>query len=84
MKWRGRPSWFPEGIEGRVTYKGQLANLVIQLVGGLQAGMGYCGCRSIAEMKERTQFIRISPAGLRERHVHDVFITKESPNYQIE
>jgi len=74
----------PEGIEGRVTYKGQLANLVIQLVGGLQAGMGYCGCRSIAEMKERTQFIRISPAGLRESHVHDVFITKESPNYQIE
>ncbi len=74
----------PEGIEGRVAYKGPLSNLVVQLVGGLQAGMGYCGTRSIAEMKERACFIRVSPAGLRESHVHDVFITKESPNYQIE
>jgi IMP dehydrogenase len=74
----------PEGIEGRVPYKGPLANLITQLVGGLQAGMGYCGCTDIADMKERTRFIRISSAGLRESHVHDVFITKESPNYQIE
>jgi IMP dehydrogenase len=74
----------PEGIEGRVPYKGPLANLVTQLVGGLQAGMGYCGCRDIEEMKTRTRFVRVSPAGLRESHVHDVFITKESPNYQIE
>jgi IMP dehydrogenase len=74
----------PEGIEGRVPYKGPLANLVTQLVGGLQAGMGYCGCRDIEQMKTRTRFVRVSPAGLRESHVHDVFITKESPNYQIE
>ncbi len=74
----------PEGIEGRVPYKGPLANLITQLVGGLQAGMGYCGSRDISEMKSKTRFIRVSPAGLRESHVHDVFITKESPNYQIE
>jgi IMP dehydrogenase len=74
----------PEGIEGRVPYKGPLSNLVVQLVGGLQAGMGYCGCRTIVEMKETTRFIRVSPAGLRESHVHDVFITKEAPNYQAE
>ncbi|MGB5037039.1 MAG: IMP dehydrogenase, partial [Blastocatellia bacterium] len=74
----------PEGIEGRVAYKGSLSNLVTQLVGGLQAGMGYCGCHNIDEMKERTRFLRVSSAGLRESHVHDVFITKESPNYQID
>lgn len=74
----------PEGIEGRVAYKGSLSSLVTQLVGGLQAGMGYCGCHNIAEMKENTRFLRISSAGLRESHVHDVFITKESPNYQID
>ncbi len=74
----------PEGIEGRVPYKGPLANLITQLVGGLQAGMGYCGSRDIVEMKSKTRFIRVSPAGLRESHVHDVFITKESPNYQME
>jgi IMP dehydrogenase len=74
----------PEGIEGRVAYKGPLAQLVVQLVGGLQAGMGYCGCRTLGEMKERARFIRVSPAGLRESHVHDVFITKEAPNYQAE
>jgi IMP dehydrogenase len=74
----------PEGIEGRVPYKGPLANLVTQLVGGLQAGMGYCGCRSIEEMRTKARFIRLSPAGLRESHVHDVFITKEAPNYQME
>jgi IMP dehydrogenase len=74
----------PEGIEGRVPYKGPLANLIVQLVGGLQAGMGYCGCGTIAEMKEKARFIRVSPAGLRESHVHDVFITKEAPNYQAE
>jgi IMP dehydrogenase len=74
----------PEGIEGRVPHKGPLANLIVQLVGGLQAGMGYCGCGSITEMKEKTRFIRVSSAGLRESHVHDVFITKEAPNYQAE
>jgi IMP dehydrogenase len=74
----------PEGIEGRVPYKGPLASMIHQLVGGLRAGMGYCGCRTIAELKEKAQFIRVTNAGLRESHVHDVIITKEAPNYQIE
>jgi IMP dehydrogenase len=74
----------PEGIEGRVASKGPLADLVYQLVGGLKAGMGYCGCRSIQQMQEEARFIRVSPAGLRESHVHDVIITKEAPNYRIE
>jgi IMP dehydrogenase len=74
----------PEGIEGRIPYKGPLASLIHQLVGGLRAGMGYCGCRTIKELKEQAQFIRVTNAGLRESHVHDVIITKEAPNYQIE
>ena len=74
----------PEGIEGRVVSKGSLADLVYQLVGGLKAGMGYCGCRTIAQMQCEARFIRVSPAGLRESHVHDVIITKEAPNYRIE
>jgi IMP dehydrogenase len=74
----------PEGIEGRVPYKGTLADMVTQLVGGLRAGMGYTGCRSINEFQERTRFVRISSAGLKESHVHDVIITKEAPNYRLE
>jgi IMP dehydrogenase len=74
----------PEGIEGRVPYKGPLAELIHQLVGGLKAGMGYCGCRTIQELHENSRFLRISWAGLRESHVHDVIITKEAPNYQVE
>ncbi len=74
----------PEGIEGRVPYKGPLAGVVEQLVGGLRAGMGYCGCRTIGDMQERAQFIRVTAAGFRESHVHDVIITKEAPNYRIE
>ena len=74
----------PEGIEGRVASKGPLADLVYQLVGGVKAGMGYCGCRTIRQMKDEARFIRVSPAGLRESHVHDVIITKEAPNYRIE
>ncbi len=74
----------PEGIEGRVPYKGPMAELVYQLVGGLKAGMGYCGCRTIPELQERARFIRITAAGLRESHVHDVIITKEAPNYRLE
>jgi IMP dehydrogenase len=74
----------PEGIEARVPYKGPLAEMVYQLVGGLRAGMGYCGCRNISELKERARFLKISPAGLRESHVHDVIITKEAPNYRLE
>jgi IMP dehydrogenase len=73
----------PEGIEGRVAYRGPLADIVYQLVGGLRAGMGYCGTRTIAELQENGQFIRITPAGLRESHPHDVQITKEAPNYSI-
>jgi IMP dehydrogenase len=74
----------PEGIEGRVASKGPLADLVYQLVGGLRAGMGYCGVRSLAELQNKARFLRISPAGLRESHVHDVIITKEAPNYRAE
>ena len=74
----------PEGIEGRVPHKGPLSSLVQQLVGGLRAGMGYCGCQTIKELQERAKFLRITSAGLRESHVHDVIITKEAPNYQIE
>jgi IMP dehydrogenase len=74
----------PEGIEGRVPYKGTLAEMVTQLVGGLKAGMGYTGCRNIKEFQANTRFVRITSAGLRESHVHDVIITKEAPNYRLE
>ena len=74
----------PEGIEGRVPYKGSLSAMVTQLVGGLKAGMGYCGCATITELKERAKFLRITAAGLKEGHVHDVIITKEAPNYRLE
>lgn len=74
----------PEGIEGRVAYKGTVAEMVTQLVGGLRAGMGYTGCRNINELQTKAKFVRITSAGLRESHVHDVIITKEAPNYRIE
>ena len=74
----------PEGIEGRVPFKGAVTNTIHQLMGGLRAGMGYCGCRNIAEMQERAQFVRVTASGLREAHVHDVQITKEAPNYRAE
>jgi IMP dehydrogenase len=74
----------PEGIEGRVAYKGSVADMVTQLVGGLRSGMGYVGCRTIAELKQKARFVRITSAGLRESHVHDVIITKEAPNYRLE
>jgi IMP dehydrogenase len=74
----------PEGIEGRVASKGPLADLVYQLVGGLKAGMGYCGCRTIGQMQEDARFVRVSPAAWKESHVHDVIITKEAPNYRLE
>lgn len=74
----------PEGIEGRVPYKGTMADMVTQLVGGLRSGMGYTGCKTILEFQEKSQFIRITSAGLRESHVHDVIITKEAPNYRLE
>jgi IMP dehydrogenase len=74
----------PEGVEGRVPHKGPLSASVHQLIGGLKAGMGYCGCRTIEELRRKARFIRITPAGLRESHVHDVIITKEAPNYRTE
>ncbi len=74
----------PEGIEGRVPYKGILAEMVAQLVGGLRSGMGYCGCATIEELQKKGRFVRITSAGLRESHVHDVIITKEAPNYRLE
>ena len=72
----------PEGIEGRVPYKGTVSAMVHQLVGGLRAGMGYCGTDSLESLRNNAKFIRITPAGVRESHVHDVDITKEAPNYR--
>ena len=76
--------YVPEGIEGRVPYRGPLESMVYQLVGGLRSGMGYLGCGTISEVQEKAQFVRISNAGLRESHVHDVIITREAPNYHVE
>ncbi len=73
----------PEGVEGRVPYKGTLSETVYQLMGGLRAGMGYCGCGSIPELQKKGQFVRITGAGLKESHPHDIHITKEAPNYSI-
>lgn len=80
----GTGKFVPEGIEGRVPYKGPLAEIIYQLLGGLRAGMGYCGARNISQLQEKTRFVRISAAGLRESHPHDVIITKEAPNYWVE
>ena len=74
----------PEGIVGRVPYRGSLSANIFQLVGGLKAGMGYCGCRTLDELREKARFVKISAAGMRESHVHDVIITKEAPNYRLE
>jgi IMP dehydrogenase len=74
----------PEGIEGRVPYKGSMAFNIHQLVGGLKAGMGYCGCRNLAELRSNARFLRVSAAAVRESHVHDVVVTKEAPNYRLE
>ena len=71
----------PEGVEGRVPYRGPLSEMIFQLIGGLRAGMGYCGCKTITELQSNTKFIRITGPGLRESHPHDVHITKEAPNY---
>jgi IMP dehydrogenase len=74
----------PEGVEGRVPYKGTLVAIVHQLMGGVRAAMGYTGCGSIEEMRTKPRFVRITGAGMRESHVHDVTITKEPPNYRAE
>ncbi len=74
----------PEGIVGRVPYKGPVQDSIYQLIGGLRSGMGYTGCKTVPELREKAQFVEITPAGLRESHVHDVIITKEAPNYRVE
>jgi IMP dehydrogenase len=73
----------PEGIEGRVPYKGSLVTILYQLAGGLRAAMGYTGSRNIEDLRTRPHFVRITSAGVRESHVHDVTITKEAPNYRV-
>ena len=78
------PKLVPEGVEGRVPHKGSLSHTVHQLLGGLRSGMGYCGAKDLAELREKARFIQITNAGLRESHVHDVIITKEAPNYSPE
>jgi IMP dehydrogenase len=82
----GRPAQklVPEGIEGRVPYKGPVAAVLYQLVGGVKSGMGYCGCKTIPDLQKNASFIRQTVAGLREGHVHDVIITKEAPNYRTD
>ena len=71
----------PEGIEGRIAYKGSLKDVIFQLAGGIRAGMGYCGCATIKELQENSKFVKITGAGLIESHPHDITITKEAPNY---
>ena len=80
----GSDKLVPEGIEGRVPHRGSVATMIHQLVGGLRAGMGYCGAENIQTLQREAQLIRITPAGMRESHVHDVVITKEAPNYRVE
>jgi IMP dehydrogenase len=78
----GLPKLVPEGIEGRVPYRGPVADTIAQMTGGLRSAMGYCGCRTIGDLKTKTQFVRMTQAGLRESHPHDITITKEAPNYR--
>ena len=80
---QGNKKLVPEGVEGRVPYKGYLSDTVYQMIGGLRAGMGYCGCSNINELKQNAKFVRITGAGLKENHPHDIHITKEAPNYSL-
>jgi len=80
----GESKLVPEGIVGRVPYRGPLADTIYQLIGGLKAGMGYVGARNIKELQAKAKFLKITAAGLKESHAHDVIITKEAPNYQFE
>ncbi|MEZ0344282.1 MAG: IMP dehydrogenase [Caldimicrobium sp.] len=73
----------PEGVEGKVPYRGPVSNMIYQLIGGLKSGMGYCGCKNIEELRKKAKFIKITPAGYRESHVHDVIILREAPNYWV-
>ena len=74
----------PEGIEGRVPYKGSMVAIVFQMSGGIRASMGYCGCATIEDMQNKAEFVEITTTGIRESHVHDVQITKEAPNYRAD
>ena len=80
----GNGKLVPEGVEGRVPYKGELSEFLYQLVGGLRAGMGYCGTKTIEELRTDARFIQVSPASVRENHPHDIAITQEAPNYTAE
>ena len=80
----GAKKLVPEGVEGRVPYKGSVSDTIFQLVGGIRAGMGYCGCENIPALHERAKFVRITGAGLKESHPHDIYITKEAPNYSVQ
>jgi len=80
----GTDKLVPEGVEGRVPYKGSVLAIIHQLMGGLRASMGYTGCNTIEEMRSKPQFVKVTAAGMRESHVHDVSITKEAPNYRSE
>ncbi len=80
----GSKKLVPEGVEGRVPYKGALSDTVFQLCGGIRSGMGYCGCSTVEELREKTRFVRITGAGLKESHPHDIYITKEAPNYSTQ
>jgi IMP dehydrogenase len=80
----GADKLVPEGVEGRVPYKGPVTAVIHQLIGGLRSSMGYCGAGTISQMHERAAFVEITFAGMRESHVHDVQITKEAPNYRVE
>lgn len=80
----GNKKLVPEGVEGRVPFKGALSDTVYQMIGGIRSGMGYCGCETIPELQQKSQFIRITGAGLRESHPHDISITKEAPNYSVQ
>ena len=81
---RPRGKLVPEGVEGRIPFRGPLADFVYQLVGGLRSGMGYCGAPTIEELRTKTTFLQVTSAGVAESHPHDVSITKESPNYSLE
>jgi len=81
---RGPEKFVPEGVEGRVPFKGSLSTFVYQLIGGLRAGMGYCGARNIDDLRKDSRFIQVSPASVRESHPHDIAITQEAPNYSVQ
>ena len=74
----------PEGVEGRVPYKGPICDTIYQLGGGIRSGMGYCGCETIPDLHQKASFVKITGAGLKESHPHDIYITKEAPNYSVQ